>query len=207
MCFREVRLSAVIVFLLLSISCDKQGSAPHNKTVKTETALIPPKKETVIDTVYVSDQVWIYADTTIDKSKIKFTRSRFRPYIRFDDFKVRVDNSKKAGLDLNSHKYGRMFRTNLRNEFARDSANFAGHYSLVTWGCGSPCQMSLLIDRYTGKIYDAPFSSVGVDFRVNSRMLIVNPPDEDGFYPDHISGIPEIHIFNEDTKIFKKRDP
>lgn len=200
-------MPAITVLLLLGIACNKQESAPNEKRIKTDTVIIPPKKETVIDTVYVSDQVWIYADTTIDKSKIMYSRSRFRPYMRFDDFKVKVDNTKKAKLDLNSHKYGRMFRTNLRNEFARDSANFAVHYSLVTCGCGSPCQMSLLIDRYTGKIYDAPNSIVGVDFRANSRMLIVNPPDEDGFYRDDIGVIPEIHILTKRQKIFEKRYP
>ncbi len=182
----------------------KQQSSPDTVT-KLKSAI---KQKPIIDTVYTTDDVRIYADISIDTSKITSVRVRFKPYIYFSDFRVPVDNIKKAKLDLSSNKYGRWYRTSLRNDFACDTANFAGHYTLVSNGCGTECQLNLLIDRHTGKIHDVPFSARGIDYRTDSRMLIVNPPEENGFYySDCFYCIPKIYVFNEDKKIFEERKP
>lgn len=165
-------------------------------------------KKWAADTVYITENARVFATKKVSLDDIKEVQIRFTPYISFEDYKVEIiDNSKLASLDLSSHKYGRMFRTNLREAYKEEQANFGGHYTLATWGCGSPCQQSLLIDRYTGKIYDTPTSNVGVDFRHNSKMLIVNPPEEDGYYWDCPFCIPEIYVFNEKTKEFVKQEP
>ncbi len=146
-----------------------------------------------------------YSDTTIQKSKIQYSSLRFEPFINFDDYKVtRIDHEKHAGLDLKSNKAAGNFRTILREGFSADTANFAGHYTLVYWGCGTACQSSLLIDRQTGKIYNSPVASLGYDFRVNSRMLIANPPDKSGFYNDCSYCTPVIYLFDEQTKTFEE---
>ncbi len=148
----------------------------------------------------------MYGDTTIDKDKISYASIKFEPYIGFYEFKViSVDHKKYAELDLKSNKYANNFRTRLKEGYSSDSANFAGHYSFVYWGCGSPCQSSLVIDRKTGKIYDSPGATLGYDFRVNSKMLIVNPPDTSGFYDDCFHCKPLIYIFDEQTKSFNER--
>ncbi|MCU4189185.1 hypothetical protein M9Q43_08420 [Flavobacterium sp. HXWNR29] len=67
--------------------------------------------------------------------------------------------------------------------------------------------MSVIIDRRTGKIYDAPNSELGYKFKADSRMLIVNPPDSLGFYDDCSYCIPKIYILNEQTKKFELREP
>ena len=41
-------------------------------------------------------------------------------------------------LDLSSNPIARMYRTLLRREIER-GPNFAGHYRVVVWGCGSSC--------------------------------------------------------------------
>ena len=128
---------------------------------------------------------------------------KFEPGVSFSDFKVKVEkvNTKP---DLKSHELGHRFRSAIRNDYANVESKFAGHYSLAYWGCGSPCKISVLIDRRNGKIYDAPTSSVGYEFQNDSRMLIVNPPDSIGYYDKNCFYCePEIYILNEKTKKFE----
>lgn len=63
----------------------------------------------------------------------------------------------------------RMYRTRIRNGVTkgegvwRDKSqqpgpNFAGHYIIVRWMCGSPCGMMAVVDALTGKVYKPPIS-------------------------------------------------
>ncbi len=57
---------------------------------------------------------------------------------------------------------------------ARRGPNFAGAYTLVTFGCGTGCQVVLVIDARNGKIYGAPEAATyGTSFRRNSRLLVL----------------------------------
>lgn len=84
---------------------------------------------------------------------------------------------KPAAVNLASHKDARMFRTRLR-EAAPKGPNFAGHMTVVTWGCGTSCQTVALIDARNGRVYFGPTASLGVKHRLPSRLLVVNPPEE-----------------------------
>jgi hypothetical protein len=164
------------------------------------------KSRPTIDLIYETESLKLYGDTTIDKDKISYASLKFEPYIGFEDFKVtKIDNRRYADLDLKSNEIAYSYRTRLREGYKADTANFAGHYTFVYFGCGSPCQGSLLIDRRTGKIYDSPSASLGYAFRIDSKMLIVNPPDTSGFYDDCFYCKPIIYIFDEQTKTFKER--
>lgn len=52
----------------------------------------------------------------------------------------------------------RMFRTRL-TEAAKEPPDFAGHYRVAGWGCGSACGTAAIIDLETGKIYPPPGKS------------------------------------------------
>src|SRR5512137_1568643 len=92
---------------------------------------------------------------------------QFEDYPAVDEFR-----SKPVEVDLSSHPKARYFRTRLKDG-AKKGPNFAGHYTLVLWGCGNECQMSLIIDLRNGKVYglaEPPMnrplqSSRGLDFR------------------------------------------
>lgn len=43
------------------------------------------------------------------------------------------------------------------NEFAAPGPNFAGHFAIVGWGCGSPCYMMAIINLGTGRVFPPPF--------------------------------------------------
>lgn len=196
--------------LLLFLSCTDKNNKIAISEIKTDTTKSYQNKEKakpVFDTILNEGSVIIYGDTTIQKDKIREVLIKFEPYIAFDDYKVNVENV-KAKLQLNSHKLGKQFRTAIRECYNNSENLFAGHYTLATWGCGSPCQMNVLIDRRTGKIYDAPDSSVGSEYKKDSRMLIINPPEEENYYyNDCIFCKPEIYILDEKTKKFEKKEP
>lgn len=98
---------------------------------------------------------------------------------RFESYAVtNVFRGKPAPLDLKSHPRAREYRTRLR-EGAKEKPNFAGSYTLVTWGCGSPCQEVALIDARDGKVYFAPFvTSLGGRFRSDSRLFVADAPED-----------------------------
>jgi len=177
-------LALIFTFLILSMSCND-----NEKTLK--------KKEVISKSVTKKNQK---TDSETDLIK-------FEPKISFSDYQVNVEKV-NVKPNLNSHELGNQFRSAIREDFEKIESLFAGHYTLAYWGCGSPCQVSVLIDRRTGKIYDGPTASLGNKFQKNSRMLIVNPPDSLGYYKkDCPYCIPEIYILNEDTKKFERIKP
>lgn len=101
---------------------------------------------------------------------------------RFEDYSVNETfKGKVARVKLTSSS-ARMYRTMLRLN-ARKGVNFAGHYILAAWGCGSDCHSFAMIDAKTGNVYFSDLISfVGgqlyqeeerLQHQKNSRLLIV----------------------------------
>ena len=104
----------------------------------------------------------------------------------FDAFPAPVMIGKPAAVNLNSHSGSRKFRTALRIG-ASEGPNFAGHFTVVTWGCGTDCVQHALIDAKTGTVFFPPEiatiftfwggpESPGVQeaqFRIDSALLIL----------------------------------
>ena len=57
-----------------------------------------------------------------------------------------------AKLDLSSDPMAREYRTVIRSQM-RLGPNFAGHYRVVVWGCGSSCAMFAAVDLNSGRVY------------------------------------------------------
>lgn len=100
---------------------------------------------------------------------------------QFKDYPVsQIYKGPNAPAHLSSPE-AREFRTRLK-EAARQKPNFAGHYIVAKWGCGSGCIMPAILDAKTGKVFMVPFtiSTVGeevvdpLQFRLDSRLLIAN---------------------------------
>jgi hypothetical protein len=95
-----------------------------------------------------------------------------------------------------------MFRTNFK-EASRQPPNFAGHFRVTTWGCGTACLDGGIVDLSTGRLLPLPypvwqagdtgwnkwglygFVSGGnfedaAQTRPDSCLLIVNCADADG---------------------------
>jgi len=55
-------------------------------------------------------------------------------------------------IDFTSHADASNFRTRLEYNL-NESANFAGHYIVTYWGCGTMCQMVAIIDVLDGDVF------------------------------------------------------
>lgn len=201
-----------LVFLIVVIfSCSKATKNSTNSTTQSDT--LKPKVSNnsdnsyKMDTILKDDNVIILGDTSKHVANaISYVAIRFKPYIRFSDFKVdTLKNAKKAPIQYSSNPTARQFRTVITFIYRNEGLNFAGHYCFVQWGCGSPCQESALVDLNTGIVYDGVGASLGYDYREDSRMLIVNPPDSTGFYLNCPYCEPFIYVWNDKTKKFEER--
>jgi hypothetical protein len=74
----------------------------------------------------------------------------FADYPAADDFRGRP-----APIDFASHPLASRFRTRLR-EAAERGPNFAGHYTIASWGCGSGCVQYALADARDGRVFFPP---------------------------------------------------
>ena len=94
----------------------------------------------------------------------------------FSDYSAsNIFKGKPAGVDFKNNVDARRFRTAIRDG-ARKGPNFAGHYALISWGCGIMCQSFVIVDSITGEIHSSPFgTSTGICNRLDSSLLIVNP--------------------------------
>lgn len=97
---------------------------------------------------------------------------------RFSSYKVKSTfKGKPAPVVLRGNPTARRFRTALR-EGTRKGPNFAGHYTVVEWGCGTECQQMAIVNAKTGHVYIPDFAlSLGADYRRDSSLLIANPPE------------------------------
>ena len=124
---------------------------------------------------------------------------------RFEDFPVSGIFKGTPAQPVLTTTDERRFRTVIRNgvskgwgvedgttgkAFTAPGPNFAGHYAIVGWGCGSPCYMMAIIDLRTGRVFPPPFHhgpghsyfqlpyafpmDPPLRFRQDSRLLIAN---------------------------------
>lgn len=99
----------------------------------------------------------------------------FGPH-RFEDFAAEVYTGPHAKPDFrHSAKRYRDFPTRLRAG-AKGGPNFAGHWAIVGWGCGTGCIEYHMVDSVTGAIRPLPLepehdSVTVVIAHPNSRLL------------------------------------
>jgi hypothetical protein len=100
---------------------------------------------------------------------------------RFKDYPV-SDFFTGANAPLVLKRDDRMFRTRLR-EASREKPNFAGHYILTFWGCGTSCVMGAVVDAKTGRVYwwnftvccwpnDVDDKFEPIEYRLNSSLIV-----------------------------------
>lgn len=85
-----------------------------------------------------------------------------------------------------------------KGEPQRPGPNFAGHYIIMEFGWGSPCILMAMVDAKTGQIYNSPMADglqmswldggpwlSGLEFRVDSNLMIMRPCANDDAVYDH----------------------
>lgn len=126
---------------------------------------------------------------------------RFEP--RFEDYPTGPSENvtAPAPVDLTSHPEGRTYRTALARGAAQ-GPNFAGVFTVVTWGCGTMCQRSMIVDARTGGIVADLTASLSFAFQLESRLLVVNPPAAVEENPCPACS-PEYHLLAEDGRLLR----
>lgn len=127
---------------------------------------------------------------------------------QFKDYPATIYKGPNAPVVLTRNDLN--FKTRLREAAKTKKPNFAGHYILTTWGCGTECLMGAIIDARTGKVYWWDFSLCcwgfdndedfkPIEFRPDSRLIVFsgmrNEKDGDNaahFY--HFDGRKFVHI-------------
>ena len=101
------------------------------------------------------------------------------PY-KYSDYKVSVYTGELAAPDFKTDPSALLFRTQIRTQCKENGINFAGHFTLVKWGCGSPCLTVAIVDRITGRIQYSKidkqneFIYYTIACKPNSTMVIMN---------------------------------
>ena len=107
---------------------------------------------------------------------------------QFTDYPAAIDQTTSPAVPKFSTPGQRKFRTVIR-EGAAKGPNFAGHYTIVEWGCGTACVQIAVVDNKTGAVHDGPFGNLpkallcvnantdetgaGIFYRRNSSLLVV----------------------------------
>ncbi|KQV53724.1 hypothetical protein [Duganella sp. Root336D2] len=114
---------------------------------------------------------------------------------RFEDYPVKPYTGPVAAVRWRADPQARLYRTMLKNSTQDQRPNFAGHFIVAHWGCGSSCVMNKIIDARTGKVFhpagvetnvvmniDGPLFDDGgmLRYRADSRLFIlIGDPEED----------------------------
>jgi hypothetical protein len=106
---------------------------------------------------------------------------------KFPDYAVTEVFKGHPAQPILAGKTQKMFRTAIR-EAARRGPNFAGHFTVAEWGCGSGCMSIAVVDAASGRVFDAPFTFLSMPvpegengreyqgrvYQLKSRLLIAD---------------------------------
>ena len=124
------------------------------------------------------DDTLMRADTSAPKAAAAPSPAP-RDTIYFEDYPASDSSAaiRPAPVRLETAPYGQMYRTKLREGAAR-GPNFAGHYTAVTWGCGTGCQILAVVDARTGQLSrETLLLAQGAKFYRASQLLLADPVD------------------------------
>lgn len=80
-------------------------------------------------------------------------------------------------INFNSFPEAKNFRTAITDSY-KQGANFAGHYNLASWGCGTDCFGMAITDLITGNILDYSPVHEGYyldGYKTDNRLIVLNP--------------------------------
>jgi hypothetical protein len=89
---------------------------------------------------------------------------------RFEHYPAKRYYGPNAASDLRSNSRSWEFRSRLK-AWAREKPNFAGHFILAEWGCGTDCTELAIINAKTGKIYHPTGMTYNAAVNIHSDLL------------------------------------
>lgn len=150
------------------------NSKPLEETSPSPVILASSKNDTLWNDE--NEMVVKAPDGTVEiKRRFKWTKT-------FKDFAAEKQKIKRTPpLDYSTSKYAKLYKGPTKKT-VENGPNFADRFAFASIDCGEGCFSCTITDLKTGKVYDGPHASGGYLFKLNSRLLIVNPPPPDGFY-------------------------
>lgn len=114
----------------------------------------------------------LFVAKNLDKKRVKIYE-KYNPKFTFTDYKAPIYKGELVEPDFSSFPWAKRYITRIKEE-CKNGINFAGKFTLVTWGCGSNCQGGVLVDRTNGKMYNDYFAAYGTEFKKDSKLIIFN---------------------------------
>ena len=101
----------------------------------------------------------------------------------FEQHAVSVYSGPPAKPKFQSLPGSKEYKTRI-SDGIKQGASFAGHYTIVTFGCGTGCSASFLVDVKSGNIFDFPlggeeYNMLSMDYRLDSKLIKANWTDGD----------------------------
>jgi hypothetical protein len=107
---------------------------------------------------------------------------------QFSDYPVAVVYGTASPTPKLLSQGQRKFRTVIRDS-VKKGPNFAGHFTIVEWGCGTGCEQVAVVDNKSGDAFEGPFGRLpsalvclganveedktGIFYRPDSSLLVV----------------------------------
>lgn len=128
---------------------------------------------------------------------------------RIESPAINTFSGQPARVNFDSLPEAKLFQTTITEQNA-EGPNFAGHYTVATWGCGTECQGFAIVDAITGNIvaYEPSINhqvSGGLSFNLKSNLLVLNPKSENKEYLDSLKGNSVSEIVTNDYEAHKAR--
>ena len=105
---------------------------------------------------------------------------------KFSTYPASVEKAKAKSIDFRRSPGANTFRTRLKAALA-EGTDFAGHYKVAGWGCGTGCISGGIIDVRSGRVYfpeelyafsvgsfSGDYESEPLKYRKNSRLLVLS---------------------------------
>lgn len=119
----------------------------------------------------------------------------------------KIESKAKADIVFTSHPIAERYRTIITEQYNELEVNFASHYVIVTWGCGSGCVTGAMVDTRDGFVYPMPEdkewggNGTYIDSKKDSEVLLTaavaqSPTGE-------VEEVRKYWEWNEDLKEFK----
>ena len=147
---------------------------------------------------------WVYAKY---KSEFQFNQFRVDSTVYNN---LKLPDLKDVKAPFCNYMNEKEWKAYVKSECLRQGVNFAGHYTIVDWGCGMMCKNMCIVNRLTGKVSfpEIPDSHIdgywGVRYRKNSRMIWTNTAvleEAPGYYDTFWEIYPEIYEWKNERAI------
>ncbi len=157
---------------------------------------------TITDTIYSDKEITLLG---YKKERGIQLYKKYKFTTKFEDFKVVPYKGPLAKPDFATDPKAKRYITAIKTGCKELGINYAGHYTLITIGCGSNCAFMAIVDRINGKILYSciPFYiSNGCEFQTDSRLFILNAAGLD----DQKKYYDLLYIYGDAPKSYQIKD-